>query len=165
MPRPATLALAAALAAGIASVAAASPADLVGQPAPPIRARPLDGDREVGLEEYRGRVVLLAFVATWCGACRQLAPELDALAAEHQARGLVVVGLTREPRERIRAHVAAHAIAIPWMQCTGRTAASYDARGLPTLVLVDRAGRVRAAHQGATPGVAARLRRDVAAIL
>lgn len=140
-------------------------ASLVGRAAPPIRARPLDSDEELGLDRYRGRVVLLAFVATWCAACRRIAPELDALATRHRERGLEVLALSHEPRARIRAHVAARPRRHPVLQCTGRTAVRYGADALPTLVLVDRQGVVRAAHQGASGEVVARLRASLESLL
>ncbi|MCA9608178.1 MAG: TlpA family protein disulfide reductase [Myxococcales bacterium] len=150
---------------GVASVAQAGPTELIGAMAPAIRARPLENDHAIELEAYRGRVVVLAFVATWCGACRRMAPTLDALQREHQAAGLTVLGLTHEPRDRIRAHVARREPQIPWLQCTGHTAVEYGADALPTLVVIDRQGRVRAAYQGATDDVVHRLRRSVAALL
>jgi len=148
-----------------ASIAAAQPSELIGAPAPAIRARPLESDREVTLEAYRGRVVVLAFVATWCGACRRMAPNLDALLDDHRDEGLEVLALTHESRTRIRAHVQQRSPRIPWLQCTGRTAVTYGADGLPTLVVIDRAGRVRATYQGARDGTADRLRRAVESLL
>ena len=149
----------------LAATTSADPVGLVGAPAPEIRARPLDGDRPIGLDDYRGEVVLVAFVATWCRACRRIAPELDELLARHRAEGLRIVAMTHEPRNRIRAHVAELDPAVPWLQCTGRTALRYGADGLPTLVLIDRAGVVRAAYQGANRRVVARLRRALGAVL
>ena len=149
----------------VASLVSAGPRDLVGQPAPPIRARALDGDREIGLSDYRGRVVLLTFVATWCGACRRLAPHLDAIARELGPRGLTVVAMTHEPRRLIRAHVARAEPEIPWLQCTGHTAVLYGADALPTLILIDRDGRVRQVFQGAGPSVAPLVRESALELL
>lgn len=147
------------------SVASADPRELIGQPAPSLRARPLDSDAEVGLSSYRGRVVLLAFVASWCPACRRLSPELEALYEAHRAQGFEVIGVSHEPRDRLRAHVARRPRAFPILQCTGRTAVRYQAVGLPTLFLVDRRGRIRATYQGASDDTVARLRRDVARLV
>ena len=155
----------AALTLALASVASADPHELIGQPAPSLRARPLDSDGEVGLSSYRGRVVLLAFVASWCPACRRISPELEALYETHRAEGLEVIGVSHEPRDRLRAHVERQPRAFPIFQCTGSTAVRYQADGLPSLFLVDRGGRVRATYQGASDETVARLRRDVVRLL
>ncbi len=146
------------------SVALADPDELVGQPAPEIRARALDSDRELTLREYRGRVVVLAFVATWCRACRSMAPELEAVRSAHRS-GVEVIALSHEARDRLRAYTSATPRSYPTVQCTGRTARRYHATGLPTIVVVDREGIVRAAYQGATPDVIRRLRSDVARLV
>jgi thiol-disulfide isomerase/thioredoxin len=143
--------------------ARADVAELIGRPAPSIIARPLASEEAVALESYRGRVVLLAFVATWCGACRRMAPELEAIRRVHPE--LEILALSHEARDRLRSHQTREPRTYPTLQCTGATARRYQATGLPTLVLVDRDGVVRAAYQGATQEVVHRLRRDVAALL
>lgn len=148
-----------------ATPARADPSHLVGELAPPVRARPLHSEREVDLAQYRGRVVVVAFVATWCGACRRMAPVLDDLASRFADRGLTVLALSHEPRARLRAHFEATPRRYPLLQCTGRTAVSYGADGLPTIVVIDREGRVRHASQGATSETVAELRRAVDAAL
>ncbi len=139
--------------------------ELVGQPAPPVRARPLHDDGEVDLARYRGRVVVLAFVATWCSACRRAAPRLEAMLDAHRDEGLVVLAMSHEPRARIRQHLEAEPRRYPLLQCTGRTAVSYQADGLPTLVVIDREGRVAGAYQGGTDATLGALRRDVERLL
>lgn len=147
-----------------AAAAHADASHLVGELAPPVRARPLHSDREIDLADYRGRVVVLAFVATWCSACRQMAPELDALAVRHDD-AVAVLALSHEPRARLRRHADARPRRHALLQCTGHTAVAYGVDALPTIVVIDREGRVRAAHQGATPEVVRRLRAEVESLL
>ncbi|GAB5542295.1 MAG: TlpA disulfide reductase family protein [Sandaracinaceae bacterium] len=130
------------------STAVAAPADLIGGAAPSVRARALDGGGEVSLDDHRDRPVVLAFVASWCGSCRRIAPALRALAERHASEGLVLLALSHEPRARLRRH--APEMGLPLFQCTGRTAVSYEADAVPTLVLIDRARTVRFAGSGAS---------------
>ncbi|MFK7986310.1 MAG: TlpA family protein disulfide reductase [Sandaracinaceae bacterium] len=150
--------LAVSLLLGSASIAAAQPR--VGQPAPAIRARAVDAEGEIGMDRYRGRVVLVVFVATWCGACRRLAPELERLSAAHP--DLAVVALSHESRSRIRRHVARAEPGVPWLQCTGHTAVQWGADALPTYAVVGRDGVVRASFQGVEGSTVAALSRAVA---
>ena len=52
----------------------------------------LDG-RTIKLSEYRGKVVVVDFWATWCPPCREEVPQLVRLARENNARGIEVIGL------------------------------------------------------------------------
>lgn len=168
-PRRARAALAAlCITASLACFLGAAHADvreLVGEPAPDLRARPLDADAEIDPLASHDRPVLLAFVASWCGACRRMLPELDDLRDAHEESELSIVRLSHEGRRRLGSYVVSQPSEIPILQCTGRTAVRYRADRLPTLVLVDRRGRVVAAHQGAGPEITRALRAEIAALV
>lgn len=59
----------------------------------------IDG-RTIKLSDYRGKVLVMDFWATWCGPCRQETPQLARLARENGARGLEVIGLHIDDRGR-----------------------------------------------------------------
>ena len=61
--------------------------------------RTVDG-RTIKLSDYRGKVLVMDFWATWCGPCRQETPQLARLARENQNRGLEVIGLHVDDRGR-----------------------------------------------------------------
>ena len=114
-----------------------------GRPAPDFRFVDAAG-AERGLEEYRGRVVVLNFFATWCAPCRDEMPSLDRL-AERLAGDLAVVGIATDPE--------GPALYVPFLAELGvddiavlgdPRLESYKALkvpGLPATLVLDRQGR------------------------
>ncbi|MGO9994573.1 MAG: TlpA family protein disulfide reductase [Steroidobacteraceae bacterium] len=74
--------------------------DEVGQPAPVLRVKQLDG-HDLDLAALRGKVVVLNFWATWCPPCRAEMPMLEAFYEKHASEGVTVIGLSADdPHER-----------------------------------------------------------------
>src|SRR5215510_8865180 len=61
--------------------------------------RTIDG-RAIKLSDYRGKVLVMDFWATWCPPCRQETPQLARLASENRGRGLEVIGMHIDDRGR-----------------------------------------------------------------
>jgi len=118
-------------------------------PAPDFTLEDLSGNL-FSLSTMRGRAVLLDFWASWCGPCRAEMPVLERLHRQFAERGLLVVGVNvNEPRETAARFIEQHGYTFTVL-LDRRLEASmlYDARALPTLVLVDAEGNVRAYGQG-----------------
>lgn len=109
----------------------------------------LDG-RTVRFDEFRGKVVVIDFWATWCGPCVRDLPKLQGLHAKHQQDGLVVVGVSFD-RERAKLDAFLLARAIPWTQIYPDGAAkekiaevlAVTGGYLPTVYIIGRDGRLR----------------------
>ena len=118
-----------------------------GVAAPDFALKSLDG-RNLRLSEYRGRVVVLSFWASWCGRCREQLPELAALRQRYQDAGLQVlaIGLDEDAQS---ARSASRNVEFPVLLDTGKhVAREYDPGKLPLTVLIDRHGQIRHVHSG-----------------
>jgi peroxiredoxin len=109
--------------------------------APEFELRDLAG-QSIRLRDFRGRVVLLNFWATWCIPCREEMPALETLSRELGPRGLAVIGVNfKETRAEIEPFVRQHALRFPMLLDTdGGTAQLYQVFGLPATFVVDRQG-------------------------
>ena len=106
------------------------------------------GSDPVDLERLRGRVVILDFWASWCGPCRMMMPVLNQMADRYRAQGLTVLGLTDESVDIARS--VGMRLGIRYTLASNATAMrSYAVQSLPTMVVLDRAGRVREVTVGA----------------
>jgi thiol-disulfide isomerase/thioredoxin len=94
---------------------------------------------------YRDRVVIVDFWATWCGPCRREMPNLRALFEKHHGRGLEVVGVSLDAdKEALSRYL--DETDVPWVTLAGAAnqdlAAKYGVRGIPTMFLVDKQGKI-----------------------
>ncbi len=114
--------------------------------APPrFSLKDLNG-RTVSLSDYKGKVVLLNFWATWCPPCRAEIPDLVRLGKEYQSRGLQILGMTYpEYSLRVVRRVARQLkVNYPVLLGSRELAAEYGVEEiLPVTIVIDREGRVR----------------------
>jgi thiol-disulfide isomerase/thioredoxin len=122
---------------------------LVGKPAADFTLSDLSG-RKQRLSALKGKVVLLDFWATWCGPCRRELPTIVKLHKELSPRGLAVVAVNvGEPRATVSGFVKQNQLTLPvWLDSDTQVSAKYGASSIPTLVVIDRAGKVTAYKVG-----------------
>ncbi len=125
------------------------PMMLTGAPAQSFDVPRADGGVD-SLARYRGRVVLMNLWATWCPPCREELPALETFAREYRGR-VVVLGVDQGESASVAAAFARERgvtfpILVDLDQQYGR---AYQGVGLPTTVIVDRAGHVVRGIDGA----------------
>lgn len=121
-----------------------------GTTASPLTLKSIEG-RTVRLSDYRGKVVLINFWATWCPPCRAEIPDLVKLQQEYGKDGLQIIGVTYPPeqRSRVRRFTRSLKVNYPIALGTRETKASFSLNEtLPLTVIIDREGMVRGTIAG-----------------
>jgi peroxiredoxin len=117
----------------------------VDQPAPQLEGlKTAQGTFAPTIAAQRGQVLVVEFWAPWCVACRALIPHMNQWHAQYAARGLHVVGITGDPLAR--AATAAKELGMEYPVASdesGKTIMAYQARAIPAVFVIDRAGTVR----------------------
>jgi peroxiredoxin len=129
--------------------------DRLGQPAPAIDGTGVDGER-IRLEDYRGKVVLIYFWATWCPPCALEMVRLSALAERYRDKGFVILGVNLDAehegaggpqpvRTAVRRFLIDHQVAFPnVLNGTGERdiARAYGVTNIPVNFLIGRDGKI-----------------------
>jgi thiol-disulfide isomerase/thioredoxin len=121
-----------------------------GNRAPTLELKDLRG-RTLRLSDYKGKVVLLNFWATWCPPCGAEMPDLIRMQREYRRKGLRVIGITYPPQEisEVRAFVRKLGVNYPVALGAKETKTLFDeTETLPLTVVIDRKGNVRELIEG-----------------
>jgi thiol-disulfide isomerase/thioredoxin len=134
--------------------------------APDFTLRTLDG-REITLSELRGEVVLLDFWATWCGPCRESIPHLIRLYKTYQKKGFEVIGINMDKREleTVRQFAMSMDIPYPVVISLEKVERDYGVTSLPSVILIDKKGRIRGKYRGFTNEIATQMTTTVQNLL
>jgi len=120
------------------------------QKAPALELKDLRGRRH-RLSDYKGKVVLLNFWATWCPPCRAEVPDLIKLQQEHGDRGLQVIGVTYPPTNRaaVRRFIRRYKVNYPVLLGSSGTKALFaEGETLPITVVLDGEGNIQERIEG-----------------
>jgi peroxiredoxin len=118
------------------------------KPAPDFALKDSFG-RTVNLKDYRGKVVLLDFWATWCHGCKQEIPWFSEFERTYGAKGLAVVGVSMDEGgwEVLRPFLAETPVPYQMLLGDEATAKRYGIDTMPDTFLIDRQGKLAAAYR------------------
>ncbi len=114
-----------------------------GEPAPDFSLTLLDGS-EISLSDLRGQVVVINFWASYCGPCRQEAPELQAVWERYKGAGVVLLGLSyKDAEDASRAFLEDLGITyLNGADRRGKIGRAYGITAVPETFVIDAEGKV-----------------------
>lgn len=124
---------------------------------------------KIDLADYRGKVVILEFFATWCEPCRISAPELQVLQKRYKDKGVTVIAISfdegPDTPAKVRSFMKEYGLSYIHAIDSGQVRKQYEAFVLPTTVIIDGEGKIRNRHLGVTADYAKRLSAEIEPLL
>ena len=107
----------------------------------------------VRLSDYRGKVVLLDFWATWCGPCKIEIPWFQEFERQYKDKGFAVIGVAMDEEgwnvvKPFAQHMSINYRVVVGDDAIGDLYANGGIDALPTTFLIDRGGRIASIHVG-----------------
>jgi len=104
----------------------------------------------VNLSQYKGKVVLLNFWATWCHGCQEEIPWYMEFAGKYKDKGLAVIGVSMDDDgwKSVKPFLQAKKLNYPVVVGSQSLMDNYRGYGMPVSVLIDREGKIADLHSG-----------------
>jgi len=108
----------------------------------------------VKLSSLRGRVVFLEFIESWCSACRWIAPAVESIRQDYEARGVVFISVAGTHRGANASSTAAfiRELQTQWtyvLDSDNRVFSRYNVEATPTFFIIDSNGVIVSTYKGA----------------
>ncbi len=109
--------------------------------------------RPVSLSNFKGKVIILNFFATWCPPCRSEIPDFVKLQRAYRPQGLLIVGVSTEEMDKLEDFAIKNGVNYPVLvDSGGKVHHVYGPiRAIPTTFIIDKEFKVRQHYIGARP--------------
>ena len=108
--------------------------------------------KKVSLSQFRGKVIILDFWATWCIPCKEEIPGFIELQKKYGDRGLQIVGVSvDDTMNQAKKYATEIKMNYPVLLAEGKEdiLKAYDPiKGIPVSIIIDREGRIAMRHEG-----------------
>ncbi len=119
--------------------------------APDFVLKDIEG-KDVRLSNYKGKIVVLEFWATWCPPCKATIPELVALQRKYAEKGLVVLGVSIDEGDNLPSKLSAFSkenkMNYPILIGNEEISRAYGVISIPVTVLIGRDNRIISSYKG-----------------
>ena len=135
----------------------------VGDTVPSFKARSIDGTKSVAVEDFRGKVVLIDFWASWCPPCLKSLPKYNELRREIGTSDFEIVAVNvDENTEDAKKFLAKHPVSYPIAKDPkGVLPGVFGVKAMPTSYLIDKNGVVKYVHAAFKEGDIEKLRVEI----
>jgi peroxiredoxin len=106
--------------------------------------------KTVRLSDYKGKVVLLEFWASWCPPCRASVPGLEKLHNAYKDKGLVLLAVSMDEGggDEVRSFIRESGITYTVLKGTEDVAMKYEVRSIPMMLVLNKEGRIAKRYLG-----------------
>ncbi|MFA4828903.1 MAG: TlpA disulfide reductase family protein [Thermodesulfovibrionales bacterium] len=138
----------------------------IGDTAPDFTLKGINGNT-ISLADYKGKVVMVEFWATWCPPCKELAPILEKVYKKYKDKGLVFLALVSkdEGEATIKSFIKEHGITYPVLLAGQETMRHYGISSIPVTFIINKEGRVVTIHMGNTRDIMQELTSEIERLL
>ena len=148
---------------------AMTPPALAAEKAPDFTLKDMNG-KTVSLSDFRGKVVLVTFWATWCTPCKAEMPHFQRMYKAHKGDGLVILGISIDDAKmasKIKPTVKMKKLTYPILLDPETEVVSMfnPSKNVPFSVLINRVGEIERTHAGYKPGDEVELEKEIKALL
>ena len=135
----------------------------VGDTVPSFKARTIDGNKSLALEDYRGNVVLLDFWASWCPPCLKSLPMYNDLRREIGTENFEIVAInvdenTEDAKKFLQKHPVSYPIA---KDPKGILPGVFGVKAMPTSYIIDKNGVVQYVHAAFKEGDMKKIKAEI----
>lgn len=126
------------------------------RPAPSWKLKDVDGN-VISSDQFKGKVVVVDFWATWCGPCRSEIPGYVALQKKYAGDGLVIVGMSIDQQGPgvVKKFIEQHKVGYQIVMADDAVQEAFGGEEgisvIPTTFIVDRDGKIRDRKEGSEP--------------